>query len=100
VSEWKIKRGDSEFIAADDATLKQWARERRVIETDLVLHPVLERWMYARELGELSGSFAQMPQVVITKQATSPIAMTCAILVGIAALFLILVLVLPMIFGK
>lgn len=56
--EWKVKRGDQEWLVPDSATLQVWAREKRVLPDDYVFNPVLQRWMYAREAGELATSFA------------------------------------------
>jgi hypothetical protein len=54
---WRIKRGDVEFEAADTAELQAWAQERRVVESDYVYNEMLQRWMYALEIAELSGTF-------------------------------------------
>jgi hypothetical protein len=59
MAEWKIKRGDEEFSAADLETLKKWAKQGRVKPEDYVLNPVLEEWMYARDAAELEGIFSK-----------------------------------------
>lgn len=97
--EWKVKRGEQEFTAASVGMLREWATSGRVLGADLVFHPVLERWMYAKELAELAAFFPQAPQVVITKPATSLVTKGCAILLAIAGLFALLILLGPTIFG-
>lgn len=54
MAEWKIRRGEQEFTAPDTATLQQWAASGRVVGSDYVLNPTLQRWMYASEVAELS----------------------------------------------
>ena len=53
MAEWQIKSGDSQFTAPDVETLRQWAKDGRVTQTDYVFNPILQQWMYARDLGEL-----------------------------------------------
>ena len=57
MAEWKVRRGDAEFTAANDDMVRQWAKEGRVQPTDYLFNPVLQRWMYAREVGEIAGVF-------------------------------------------
>lgn len=60
--EWKIKRGDSEFTAENDEALQLWAKEGRLVESDYVFNPTLQKWMYARETAELAGAFSLKAQ--------------------------------------
>jgi hypothetical protein len=96
MTEWKIKRGDQEK-SVDDATLQQQARDGRILEGDLVFHPLMQKWMYARELGELSGVYTAKPQVVITQPATSPVTVGCTIMAVIAGV-IVVVIVLAVLF--
>jgi Family of unknown function (DUF5670) len=51
--QWKIKVGDSELSADSTETMKQWYSEGRIRSDSYVYHPVLEKWMYVRDLEEL-----------------------------------------------
>lgn len=57
MSEWKVRRGDKEYPIADGATLIAWAKDGRVVPSDYIFNPILERWMYASEVGELADIF-------------------------------------------
>lgn len=54
---FKLRRGETDFDVPNLATLVEWARAGRVAPTDYVYNPTLERWVYAREMGELEGEF-------------------------------------------
>lgn len=47
---WKIKTLHNEFTAESIDELKQWYREKRLSPDTYVYHPVLEKWMYAKDL--------------------------------------------------
>jgi hypothetical protein len=49
-----IRVGDQEFRAPDMATLSRWAEERRIPPDSYVFHPVLQRWLHARDVAELA----------------------------------------------
>ena len=57
MAEWQIKRGESQFAAPDLETLQAWARSGNIVQTDYVFNPVLQQWMYAKDLGELQAVF-------------------------------------------
>jgi hypothetical protein len=57
MAEWRIKRGEEEFIAPDTVTLQEWAKSQRVRPDDYVFNPTLQRWMYARDAAELQPIF-------------------------------------------
>lgn len=59
MAEWKIRRGDDEFTAPDVETLRGWAAEGRVVGSDYVMNPMLNRWMYASEAVELAGIYSR-----------------------------------------
>jgi len=61
-AEWKLKRGDEEYVVPNVAKLREWAVEGRVLKDDYVFNPVLGRWMYARELGELAATATFKPK--------------------------------------
>lgn len=68
MAEWKIRRGDDEFAAPDAATIQQWVAEGRVVPSDYVLNPTLNRWMYVSEAAELA---AVHQQVEAAKRGTA-----------------------------
>jgi len=51
-----IRREDGEFRAPDAATLREWYGQGRISPDTYIYHPVLARWMYARELAELAST--------------------------------------------
>lgn len=53
--EWRVRIDEAEYIAKSTDELKFWYREGRVRSTSYVFHPLLARWMYAKELEELKG---------------------------------------------
>lgn len=57
MTEWKMKRGDTEYPATSLAELRQWALKGNLVGSDYVFNPTLSKWMYARELEELKASF-------------------------------------------
>jgi hypothetical protein len=65
--EWKLKIGDQEHTARSDDELRQWYREGRVRADNYVYHPVLQKWMYARDLEELRA----LPQPAPKKKTTA-----------------------------
>lgn len=54
--EWRIRIDDEEFTAPSTDVLKQWYAEGRVKDASCILHPILNRWMYPREIEELRTS--------------------------------------------
>lgn len=58
MAEWRIKRGDEQFVAPDLPTLQAWAKSQRVRPDDYVFNPTLQNWMYARDAAELQSIFA------------------------------------------
>jgi hypothetical protein len=73
--EWKIRIGDTEFVARTDDELKRWYREGRVRPDSYVFHPLLQKWTYARDLEELRA----LPKPIPNKK-TSPATWGCLIL--------------------
>ncbi len=53
-SDFIIRQGNQEFRAPDLATLRTWAEEQRIPPDSYIFHPVLQRWLYAREMVELT----------------------------------------------
>ena len=49
-----VRRQDGEYRAPDVATLRQWSREGLIPPGTYIYHPVLARWVYAREIEELA----------------------------------------------
>jgi hypothetical protein len=58
--EWKIKKGPDEFPCPDIPTLKQWAAEGRILKEDYVFNPVLQQWLYARDVAEIQSNFIKV----------------------------------------
>lgn len=56
--QWKVKIGQEEYTADSIETLESWVRMGRVRPEHYVYHPILERWLYAREVEELKPAFA------------------------------------------
>jgi hypothetical protein len=56
--EWKVQVGDVVVRAASVEELREWVREERVLPENYVFHPVLERWMYVKELEELKAELS------------------------------------------
>lgn len=79
--EWKIRVGDSEFVARTDDELKQWYREGRIPPESYVFHPLLQKWSYARDLEELRA----LPQPA-PKKKTTPATWGCLILLILAGI--------------
>lgn len=53
--EWKCRVGENEYTARDVPMLQSWARHGRITPDTYVFHPLLNKWIYARELEELRG---------------------------------------------
>lgn len=66
---WILKRGTREVPIPDGATLRKWADEGRFNAEDLIFHPDLQRWLYARDVLEIRHAF---------EKADVPIAVTPA----------------------
>jgi hypothetical protein len=54
MTEWKLRRDEREWPVKDAAELQQWANTGHVSPSDYIYNPTLEKWMYAREIAELS----------------------------------------------
>ena len=59
--EWRVRVGDDEYVAASTEVLQEWYGTGRVRAEHYVLHPVLNKWMYAGEVQELRAALAAMP---------------------------------------
>jgi hypothetical protein len=57
-TDFLIRVGDQDFRAPDMATLREWAGERRIPPDTYIFHPLLQRWIYARELAELAPAYS------------------------------------------
>jgi len=53
--EWIVRIGDREYRTAQIAELKRWYSEGRIQPDTVIFHPVLQRWLYPREVEELRG---------------------------------------------
>jgi hypothetical protein len=55
MAEWQIKRGDkTAWSARSLAEVREWFNDGRIVDADCVLHPVLQKWLYVRDLAELN----------------------------------------------
>jgi hypothetical protein len=54
MAEWKLKRGDEEYVAENFAKVEWWARNGMVRPGDYIYNPVLDRWMYARDMPDVA----------------------------------------------
>jgi hypothetical protein len=55
MSQWRITRGDEQFVAKDIAELKIWAASGKIKPDDLLQRPGASDWAYAAETPELQG---------------------------------------------
>jgi len=55
MSQWRINRGDEQFVAKDLAELKIWAASGKIKADDLIQQPGSTDWNYATETPELQG---------------------------------------------
>jgi hypothetical protein len=55
MSQWRITRGDEQFVAKDLAELKIWAASGKIKADDLIQAPGSSEWTYATETAELQG---------------------------------------------
>jgi hypothetical protein len=55
---WKVKRGNQEWTLAGPDELRAHAASGQLLPDDYVYNPILERWMYARELAETEAIFS------------------------------------------
>lgn len=54
LSSWKLKRGAQEWPVKDATELQAWAKSGRIVPTDYIFNPTLDRWMLASEVPELT----------------------------------------------
>jgi hypothetical protein len=83
---WKVKRGQDEYPCPDTPTLKQWASQGLIAVDDYIFNPVLNQWLYARDVAEIQGVFGK--QVKAEKAKTAQNAAIGFAIVGV--LFLLI----------
>ncbi len=59
MSQWRITRGDEQFVASDLAELKIWAANGKIRPDDLIQAPGETEWVYAAESPMLDGLLRQ-----------------------------------------
>ena len=69
---WLLKRGTVERAIPDEITLVKWAAEKRFKASDLIYHPTLQRWLYAREVEEIRFAFQPVPGTIQSTNIVSP----------------------------
>ncbi len=52
-SGWRLKRGESEYSAPDIDSIRNWAKESKVLPDDYIYNPILAQWIYAKDLVEI-----------------------------------------------
>jgi hypothetical protein len=79
MEEWKLRRNDQEYPVGNVEMLRSWTLQGNVAESDYVYNPVLQRWMYARELAEIADIFHNRQRPVQpAKGGTSLATIGCA----------------------
>lgn len=51
--EYKVLKDGKEYKAPDIQILKRWLKERKIRPSDQVYHPVLQKWLYVKDMAEL-----------------------------------------------
>lgn len=51
--EWTVRIEDVEYKAPSLEALKDWYIQKRIRSDSYVYHPILQKWMYAKDLEEL-----------------------------------------------
>lgn len=69
MAEWRVRRGDSEWPVESVAMLQELARSGRVINSDYIFNPILQKWMYAQEVLELQAAITNLPSSRSTSSA-------------------------------
>lgn len=72
MSGWIIKRGAREVPIPDEATLRKWADEGRFNPGDLIFHPDLQRWLYAKDVLEIQSACPKQTTITPPSATTSP----------------------------
>jgi len=78
MAQWRITRGEEQFVAANMEELKAWADGGKIRPDDVVLHPQLGRHMYAVELDEIGPTLAKQGHLLeddefeVKKRGVSP----------------------------
>lgn len=50
---FRVKHNGQELVASNIEELKEWVQTGRIALTDYVYNPILQRWMYVREMAEV-----------------------------------------------
>lgn len=85
MGEWKLKRDDGEWVIADEAELRELARDGRIRPQDYLFNPTLQQWMYAKDTVEVS-SLLQLAPAHAPKKKTSLVACGCLTLIVLAVI--------------
>jgi len=51
--EYKVLKDGKEYTTPDIEILKRWLKERKIRASDQVYHPVLQKWLYVKDMAEL-----------------------------------------------
>ena len=95
--QWRIKVAAGEFGPVNLMTLRDWARQGRVLPHDFVLDPVKQAWIPASDVPELQGVFPAGGPEPTGLPRPAPRARTglnvgCLIGIGVAVIFALIVL--------
>jgi hypothetical protein len=83
---YRLRRDETDYDVPNLETLREWARAGRIAPTDYVYNPTLERWVYARELGELEGELGALRRAESAKELNKA-ALACFIASLVTALW-------------
>lgn len=83
---YRLRRGETDFDVPNLETLREWARAGPIAPTDYVYNPTLERWVYARELGELEGELGTSKKAESAK-GLNKAALACFVAALVTALW-------------
>jgi|SRR5581483_4697730 len=61
MEQWKLRRNNAEMPIGGTGELQQLVRDGKVLESDYVWNPILEKWLYARDVAEVAQLFRQVP---------------------------------------
>lgn len=88
MSEWRVRRGNEEWPTKGIEELQDWAKSGNVRPEDYVWNPILQKWLYAKDVAELEGFLPDLEKVRATDQATRAA-------IGVAVAGLVLCFIFP-----
>ena len=93
MADWLVRIGDTDYPARSIDEIRQWRAEGRVTDSTYIYHPVLQRWMYPREIEELrdvaGGAAYAAPAAAPPKKGFFARPMACLAGCGAAAILFV-----------